>query len=109
MFWVLRNAWASEQTLPQHVSAALPLPADLAKRILEKNRKEATTPTCGEGSGAGMAECQGGPYWRQREFRLHPSHRAVPSLRHSGIHTASKVGRSNPYEKWHLHYQIKKH
>lgn len=51
MFWVLGNAWASEQTLPQHVSAALPLPADLAKRILEKNRKEATTPTCGEGSG----------------------------------------------------------
>lgn len=61
MFWVLGNTWASEETLPQHVSTALPLPADLAKWILEKNRKEvpvdpgaeATTPTCGEGSGDG--------------------------------------------------------
>lgn len=59
MFWVWGNTWASEETLPQHVSTALPLPVDLAKGILKKNRKEvpvdlgaeATTPTWGEGSG----------------------------------------------------------
>lgn len=39
MFWVLGSTWASEETLPQHVSTALPLPVDLAKGILKNNRQ----------------------------------------------------------------------